>query len=249
MELSEFCQRLSRLKPFSNAQKAVSILWFHDQDTPGIKMAAPELSKIMRDNSIGNPTDIAGFIKQIQKTQCVYKHGKSFSIKESGKPIVQEWVQGVLNGENQSQVIDIGAQIFPDTVWKNTRGYIERVALQINVCYREGCYDACAVLIRRVTETLIIECYEHLGRTDEIKGTDDNYFMLSGLVTKAVDSKSGLSIGRDSKAALRAIKETGDRSAHNRKYNARKIDIDNIKDGFRLSAEELINTANLYSTK
>ena len=247
MELSEFCQRLSQINPFSNAQKAVSILWFHDQDTPGIKMAATELSKILRDNSIGNPTNTAEFVKQIQKTKCVYKRNNSFTLKEPGKAVVLEWIQEILDGEIQPQVIEIGAQIFPETVWKNTRGYIEKVSIQINGCYRNGFYDACAVLIRRVIETLIIECYEHLNRADEIKDSDGNYFMLSGLVTKAVDSKSGLNIGRDSKTALREIKAAGDRSAHNRKYNARKNDIDKIADGFRLSSEELINTANLYS--
>src|SRR5450432_494030 len=43
---------------------------------------------------------------------------------------------------------------------RNTRGYIERVANQINGTYENGWYDGCAVMIRRLIETLIIEAFE-----------------------------------------------------------------------------------------
>jgi len=229
--------------------KAVSVLWYLDLETPGISLSAKELSNILKHNSIGKPTNNAVFVKQIQKTKCVYKHGNSFSLKESGKPIVHEWIIDILDGEIRQKTIDIGTQIFPETVWKNTRGYLEKVSIQINGCYHNGFYDACAVLIRRVIETLIIECYIHEKRDMDIKGDDGNYFMLSGLVEIATCKDKGLDIGRESKKALKDLKRLGDLSAHTRKYNAKKTDIDNIKDALRLCAEELINTTNLKSSE
>ena len=42
----------------------------------------------------------------------------------------------------------------------NTRGYIERVVAQINGTYENGWYDGCAVMIRRLLETLIATVYK-----------------------------------------------------------------------------------------
>ena len=41
-----------------------------------------------------------------------------------------------------------------------TRGYLERIAYQLNASYDHYLYDCCAVMCRRILETLIIEIYE-----------------------------------------------------------------------------------------
>src|SRR5216684_1463567 len=38
------------------------------------------------------------------------------------------------------------------SILKGTRGYIERVANQVNGCYERGWFDSCAVMIRRLIE-------------------------------------------------------------------------------------------------
>ena len=43
----------------------------------------------------------------------------------------------------------------------NTRCYIERVVAQINGTYENGWYDVCAVMIRMLLETLIVEVFEN----------------------------------------------------------------------------------------
>ena len=58
---------------------------------------------------------------------------------------------------------------------RGTRGYIERVSHQANGTYANGWYDACAVMIRRLLETLIIECYEAHKIEDRIKDSSGNY--------------------------------------------------------------------------
>ena len=50
--------------------------------------------------------------------------------------------------------------VIPTALVRGTRGYIERVANQVNGAYENGWYDACAVMIRRLLETLIIEAFE-----------------------------------------------------------------------------------------
>ncbi|MGH9759260.1 MAG: hypothetical protein ACREDR_42725, partial [Blastocatellia bacterium] len=59
--------------------------------------------------------------------------------------------------------------ILPHAIVRGTRGYIERVVFQVNGCYEKGWFDGCAVMMRRLIETLIIECFEKFGIADKIK--------------------------------------------------------------------------------
>jgi len=245
MTLKSFCKKLAKLQKLTAAQKALAILWFLDGQSPGIEKTASELASIMKAERIGNPNTnwLAG---QIGRTGCTFKKGIAFRLRENRKSEIRSWIEAILDGA--AVEIEFADQYLPEPLWKNTRGYIEKVCTQLNGCIYYGYYDAGAVLIRRLVETLIIECYEHLHRAEEIQDTSGNYLMLSGLVDKCIDT-NGLTIGREAKKALKKIKELGDRSAHNRRYNARKPDLDEIREGLRVTCEELFNIANLYSRR
>ncbi len=125
-----------------------------------------------------------------------------------------------------------------------TRGYLEKVVLQLNASYDAQLYDCCAVMCRRLLETLIIEVYEHCGRASEIKRPDGNFLMLNGLADYFENDKT-FNVGRNGMKGLRDFKSLGDLSAHNRRFNARKEDIDRVRDGLRVIVEELIHLAKL----
>lgn len=127
---------------------------------------------------------------------------------------------------------------------KGTRGYIESIVNQINSTYENGCYDACAVMIRRLIETLIIEAFEHHNIADKLKKPSGEFFYLSDLITLALSEKSW-NIGRNAKQALPKLKSIGDFSAHSRRYIAHRSDIDNILLALRSAVQELIYLANL----
>ena len=81
-------------------------------------------------------------------------------------------------------------------------GYaIEQLITQMNGCYTQGWYDAAAVLIRKVTESLIIELYERAGRGAAIQDKHQNYFML-GLLIQTLLGDSAWSLGRETKQTL-----------------------------------------------
>ena len=65
---------------------------------------------------------------------------------------------------------------------RNTRGYIEKVSHQINGSYQHGWYDASSVMIRRLMETLIIECYEAHSLESKINDGDGNHLFLKDLI-------------------------------------------------------------------
>lgn len=135
-------------------------------------------------------------------------------------------------------------QVLPMAVVEGTRGYVERIVLQANGCYEHEWYDACAVMIRRLVETLIIEVYEKHKKEAEIQDQDGNYLMLSHLVGKILADKTW-NLGRETKAALPQLKNLGDRSAHSRRYLAKKGDIDKVLNGLRATVDELLHLARI----
>jgi integrase len=125
-----------------------------------------------------------------------------------------------------------------------TRGYVDKVILQLNASYDVQLYDCCAVMCRRLVETLIIEVYESTGRAAEIKLTDGNFQMLNGLVN-TFENDTAFNVGRKGMKGLRDFKSLGDLAAHSRRFNAQKEDIDKVRDGLRVIVEELVHLANL----
>jgi hypothetical protein len=99
-------------------------------------------------------------------------------------------------------------------------------------------------MCRRLLETLIIEVYEHCGRAADIKGTDGNFLMLNGLVS-VFEKDTAFNLRRKGIKGLRDFKNLGDLSAHARRFNAQKEDIDGVREGLRIAVEELIHLAAL----
>jgi hypothetical protein len=128
--------------------------------------------------------------------------------------------------------------LFEETIFSGTRGYIEKIAIQASRCYKNELYDGCFVLIRRLIETLIIEAFERYGLQAKIKGKDGHYFFLSQLVGCLRD-EGGWNLSRNAMECLPKLKKLGDASAHNRRFLAKKSDIDKLD--LRMLIEELIN--------
>lgn len=240
MKLEDFCIRLNQLE-LSNAQRALAILWFHDRETTGISMKASSLARIIYTAGLGNPNP-KQLEEVISKTKLALKSSTGFKLKPTERDTVKGWIIPILEGVAAD--VDLEHGYLPEAIWKNTRGYIEKIAFQVNGCFQYGFYDGASVLRRRLVETLLIECYEHDKTQARISDSVGNYFMLSGIVADAVD-KSGLPLGRETKSVLRELKAIGDRSAHNRRYNAVRADLEKIRLGVRLVVDELIQLAEL----
>ena len=127
---------------------------------------------------------------------------------------------------------------------RGTRGYIEKLVHQINATYENGWYDACAVMIRRLVETLIIEVYEFYSISASIKNNQGDFLYLGDLISAAL-SESAWTLGRNAKKSLKKLKEIGDKSAHSRRFNAQRQDIDKVSGDLREAVQELIYLANL----
>jgi len=120
---------------------------------------------------------------------------------------------------------------------------LKRFQININGCYEKGWFDACAVMIRRLLETLIIESFEKHGIQDKIK-KDGDYVYLRDMISKTLAEPSW-SLTRNTKTALPKLKDIGDKSAHSRRFNAVRNDIEDIKTELRTVVQELIYLSGL----
>jgi hypothetical protein len=135
-------------------------------------------------------------------------------------------------------------QVLPHSVVRGTRGYIEKILIQVNGTYERGWFDACAVMIRRLLETLIIEAFEHHKRASEIQNSSGDFLYLRDLIAKTLAEPSW-NLTRNTKAALPRLKDIGDKSAHSRRYIAHRADIQAVVPDLRVAVQELIFLAGL----
>ncbi len=129
--------------------------------------------------------------------------------------------------------------VVPHSLFRNTRGYIEKIAFQINGAYEAACYDACAVMVRRLIEVLIIESFEAHELAAKIKNQQGDFLYLAELIAATLSEKKW-NLGRSTKYGLSRLKTIGDQSAHSRRYNARREYIDDVLIDLRTVAEELL---------
>lgn len=120
--------------------------------------------------------------------------------------------------------------------------YIVKLADQINASYETHLYDACAVIMRRLFEVLLIQTYQKKGIDSEIRQADGTFKMLQKITDNAFRN-SNLSLSRNTKNRLEDFRELGNFAAHRIEYNTRKGDIDKLARDYRGAIEELIYKA------
>lgn len=130
-------------------------------------------------------------------------------------------------------------KVLPLSVVRGTRGYLETTTHQINGSYEDGWYDPCAVMMRKLIETLIIEVFEQRRMEAKIQTPRGDFESLDTLIAKVIGD-SDWNLSRITKQALYDVKKLGDSSAHGRRFAAHRRDIDGLRSGFRVAVQELV---------
>lgn len=99
-------------------------------------------------------------------------------------------------------------------------------------------------MIRRFLEVLIIEAFEYIGKDAKIKNVNGDFLYLSELISATL-SEPSWNLTRNTRNALPRLKDVGDKSAHSRRYNAVRSDIDKLAPDMRVTIQELIYLSGL----
>jgi hypothetical protein len=246
LSLDSFCEVIKNSNR-KNAEKALAVLWYFDRGQPGIAKTAGELTKILDDHHIGTPNQTS-LAEAIRKTKLADASTSGFSLKPGSRKLIRDWLPDL---DGIQPAMDHHSGYLPEPIWKNTRGYIEEVCRELNGSFNSAYYNAAAVMLRRLLETLIIEAYEHLSRENEIKDGGGNYLMLGDLAERVCGEKGhkGLNLGRDSKKALNEARSVGNWSAHARRFLAHAGDLTRFQAGMRLLVQEMIQIADLVRNR
>lgn len=140
--------------------------------------------------------------------------------------------------------IESSSELIEESKFCGKRPFLTKLIQQINFTYGHNCYDACAILMRRLFEVLLVLTYQYKGLEAAITKSDGSYKMLEGIVKDAVQNKV-LGIPARISKSFDAFREVGNNSAHSITYTAGKLDIDNISRDFRVMMEDLYNRAGL----
>jgi hypothetical protein len=208
-----------------------------------LRAKSVHLSKSLRQkltNAESNDVKIA--IEKINSLLETFFDPSTTKRSETQKEILFSYrtiIEPVLVGVPDYQPI---GELFSLEIIADTRDYIENIGKQANGCFEKGWYDACAVMLRRLLETLIIECYERYYLADLIKGRDGNFLQLRDLILQFLNETTW-NPSRNTKVSLPKLKEIGDLSAHNRRYTAKKPDITNFQGDIRIVIQELVYIA------
>lgn len=205
-------------------------------------------------------TDIADLFQQFGystpntsrlKGKLLKGQDKAFLLIKGAKGAV-EFIPAILqslekeygNNWNDTETIESTSEIIDEVKFCGKRQFLDKLIKQVNHCYAKNCYDACAVLMRRMFEVLLVLSYQNYGIDDDIKDSaGTGYIMLEGIVKNA-KSNTTLKLSRI-KNEFDAFRKVGNFSAHNITYTAGKKDIDDIKLNYRVMLEELYNKAGL----
>jgi hypothetical protein len=167
------------------------------------------------------------------KTQQFLKRGSGYILFAAVRTEIDKQLEKPVE-------IQASNSLYPISIFDNTKGYLIQFAKEASSCYDLGLYNSCLFMLRKITETLIIELYESKEIESKIKNANNDYFQLSELI-KAVTNEPSWKLTKIVKENLPKIKLLADSSVHSKRFSAKKPDLDGLKTNLRIGLEELIS--------
>lgn len=241
MMLNEFA-RLTDLINKTELQKVQFLAFYFLEVDSMEEFTLKEIKDIFISLGFAQP-NVSRLKEKIQKSPSILKGKSKNHFRLSAKQL--KCLQEKYPNLSESETIESNNSLLPEALLHDTkRPYLLKLALQINAAYEQNLFDACALLMRRLLEILVIHCFEAKGIEAQIKDSDGDFNKLKTLINKATSS-ADIGLSNDVKQEIDQFRELGNLSAHRVKYSCRKQDINQRKLAYRAVIEELLYTANL----
>lgn len=244
MQLIDFIEK-TELSKQSECGKAKFLCFYHYKETGESVFSMALISDLFIQCGYNAPNNSR------LKGKLTKGKEKAF-INSKGKTTTIEFISAVLQSMEKTQgtlwqdyvTIESDSELIDERKFLGKRPFLDNLIRQINHSYASNCYDAVAVLMRRLFEILLVLSYQHFGIDDQIKDSSGKgYIMLDGIVKNAQNNQT-LKISRI-KSEFDKFRMVGNFSAHSITYTAGKKDIDDIKINYRVMLEELYSKAGL----
>lgn len=245
MQLLDFMEAV-KLSDKTEADRAKLLCFYHYKEDSTTVFSMSDVSKWMEECNFSKPN-----LSRL-KNNLTKGKSKAFILSKENRGSV-EFVPAVLQLMERDQgalwidtiTIKSHDELIEEAKFCGKRSYLTRLIQQINFTYGHNCYDACAVLMRRLFEVLLVLAYQNKGIEADITKQDGSYKMLEGIVKDAIQNKV-LGIPVRISKNFDSFREVGNNSAHSITYTAGKLDIDKIARDYRVMLEDLYSRAGLF---
>ncbi len=235
MRLGDFFRKCDFFE-LSEMEKVKHLHFYQYAKEKNADFTVKEISNILTQEGFSAP-NTSRLKEKLKKSRDFIKGNRvdSFTLN---KKIKEDFKNKFPQLQDENEEIITIDTILPNSLYTGTRGYIEKLAKQINSSYENNIFDGCAVLMRRLLEVLLILGYEHIGRKDEIE--DDGELKNLNFVINYTLSNNIFSLSKGTRECLDDFRKLGNFSAHRIQYNCRKADIKNVAMEYRVCVEELL---------
>lgn len=231
--LEVFVQKIENFDTLSSGERIKYFVYFLTQDNDNW-IQPKEVNECFNQLLLPAYSNVSSYLSRLSS-------GKNaiFIKNKSGYKLTRQVLKDISKSIGENAIIAVSDELFPLELLKNTQFYLEKIAFQMCACYEAGLYDASLVMMRKLLETLIIECFERYGIDNEIKDNNGNFLYLSDLIPRFVESNKW-NVSRNLTDYIRKVKKYGDLSAHNRRFFAHKSDFEKFKFELRQTVQEIV---------
>lgn len=241
MTLKKFINKADLINK-AEIEKA-KLLIFYNSSVLGINELSPRtIATLLEDEGFAK-MNTSRLLNKMKKSKDFAKGTENGTFKLSikvTKTLASEYPE--INKVDES--IDADETIMPNSVFANTRGYIEKICQQINGSYEHNYFDGCAVLMRRLLEMLLILTYQKNGKESEIQDAPNEYKNLNYIIN-FTKSNNQFHLSKGTIDTMDDFRKVGNFSAHRIQYSCKRKDIDAVKKEFRVGIEELLYKAGI----
>lgn len=239
IDRAEFARHVAGLG-LSHVERAIALLYYYRESQEFEERSASALASDLHEEGFPKP-NVTRLRSELTRSRYTVKGQQkgSFQLDLRRLPELEEAYSEVL----KVRKVEVEGKIIPTDWVVGTRPYLEQMAHQINATFEYGLYDGCAVLCRRLMESLIIETYIHEKRPHDIQA-NGVFVMLERLIAKII-ADPAITLSRNCPKIMKEIKQLGDTAAHDRTYITAQIDIDDVKARYRRMIQELLVKAGI----
>lgn len=234
MDINVFSLRIPNMNT-RPASELIPIFAYYCQEIQGASaFSASEIAACFNALSLKPYSNISAFLsnKAKGKNTIFLKQKAGYSLTRQEKDRLAKELSMPVEIPISNEFIDV-------SIVQGSPFYIVGMTKQMAQCYECGLYDATLVLMRKLIETLIIETFERFGIDDSIKDANGDFYFLKNLIPKYLNSPKW-NTSRNMNKNIEKVKKYGDLSAHNRRFQAKKSDIDDFKFELRQVVQEMV---------
>lgn len=228
----------------TQAETAVILIWYLTQGPEQMEVTVGELTSHLRGLGLWSKVDQSRLRTSLGRRKEVVRgrRADAFRIRADKRAALGETYAVRAAQPNTPG----GGPILSTELTFGGRRHLQRLRAEINGTYESEFFNSCAVMCRRLAESLLIEVFVAGGHLGAISNADGGLKGLGDIIAIA-SSGSLVRLSRSTPRTLERIKAIGDAAAHSRYHLVSREEIEAANPGFRQTISELSIVAGLES--